>query len=272
MSEGTNPAADFAAMMSQAAETAYAEADQAPYGYTRDSATGEMRPKKAPGRPRKPPSVDELKAEKAEQDEQDAEKPPIEGKVVGDRPPEQPRGGRKGRRGGEEKPKEPVPQFREGQIEKAVNRLYRKAGRIIRVMDREIGQAVIEAATKEDDDDLTVGAAWEEVCRHNPAIRRVVLKFLKGGAYGQLFWAHAPILLAIFMKDAIRSRIPFSNLMGAFLGEADDDDSPAAGAPFEGVSPDDMQQAMAFAAQMMPGMFNGRGFQMPRMPEAPEAA
>ena len=261
-----DPAADFAAMMSKAADSAYAEAEQAPYGYMKDPETGETRPKKSPGRPKRSPSLDELKAAQAEA-------PPEAAAPSGDRAPETPKRSRWSRKNTPEKPKEPVPQFREGQIEKAVNRLYRKVGKIVRVMDPEVGTAIIEATRKEDDDDLTVGSAWEEVCRHNPAIRRVVMKFLKGGAYGQLFWAHAPIFLAILMKDAIRERIPFQGLMAAALDEGEDGETVAEGTPFEGISSDDMQQAMQFAAQMMPGMFAGRGFQMPReAAEGPEAA
>lgn len=272
MAENEDPAASFAALMAGAAEqadaTAPGPAEDAPYGYTRDRETGEQRPKKAAGRPRRSPSLDELKAEResaaAEPGDEDAGR-------AADRAPQAPKRGRRGRRAAEDKPKEPVPQFREGQIEKGVNRLYRKAGRILRVWDPAVGQAVIETTIAEDDDDITVGRAWEDVCRHNPAVRRVVMKFLKGGAYGQLFWAHAPILLAILMKDAIRERIPFGGLMSAFLGDDDDEHQDGEGAPaspFAGVSADDMQQAMAFAQQMMPQMFAGRGVQMPRTPEA----
>lgn len=256
------PAADFSALMNNAASAADAATEGAPYGYTRDPVTGEERPKKAAGRPRKSPSLDELKAEKAAQD---GSEQPIEGKVVTDRAPEQPKHGRRKAGGGEPRAEEPVPQFRQGVIAKGMDKLYRRAGKIVKVMDPVVGAAIIETTRKDDDEDLTIGEAWEEVARHNPRIRRVLLKFLKGGAWGQLFWAHAPILLAVLMKDAIRSRIPFGRLLEAFL-DGEDGEAAADGTPFEGMRAEDMGEAMAFAQQMMAGMMGGRGVQMPRMP------
>src|ERR1700733_10552583 len=82
----TNPADGFAALMSGAANQATPEA---PFGYTRDRETGEMRPKKTAGRPRQPPSLDELKASTAPQPGGAALAAPEE-----DRPPS---GGRRGR-------------------------------------------------------------------------------------------------------------------------------------------------------------------------------
>lgn len=263
------PAADFSALMNNAASAADAAVADAPYGYMTDPVTGEQRPKKAAGRPRTSPSLDELKAEKAERD---ASNPVIEGTVVGDRAPEQPKRGRR-KKADEPKATEPVPQFRQGVIAKGMNKLYRRAGKIVKVMDPVVGAAIIETTRADDDDDLTVGEAWEEVARHNPRIRRVLLMFLKGGAWGQLFWVHAPILLAILMKDAIRSRIPFASLMTAFLDDGDEDgETPSDGTPFEGVSSADMGEAMAFAQQMMGQMMSGRGMQMPRMPVPAEDA
>lgn len=272
MSDGTDPAADFVGMMTQAQEAAYAEAPEAPYGYTRDAATGEMRPKKSPGRPRKPPSLDELKAEK---ETEAAGEPVIEGRVVGDRPPETPRGRKKGAGDPKpDKPVNPVPQFREGQIEKGINKMYRRAGRIVRVMDAEIGAAIIEAARKESDDDLTVGSAWEEIARHNPRIRAFLLMMMRGGAWGGLFWAHAPIFLAVLMKPAVQARLPFGAMMAAFMSGDDegggqdaeeDGDGPRPGGG--GLTPADMSQMMGMAQAFAQQMMNGRGMSTARAAE-----
>ena len=270
--ESQDVAAGFAALMSKAAEAA-APAVDAPFGYMRDEATGEMRPKKTAGRPRKSPPVEELKAQK------EAAAASGEGAKPEDRPPDSRR--RPHRRtsddGKPDEPKPPVVQFREGVIAKGINKLYRKAGKMIRVMDADIGQALIDITRKDtlddgqpDPEDITVGEAWEEIARTNPRIRAFLMKVIAGGAWGQLFMVHAPVLLAILMKDAIRKHIPFSRLFEAFLGDdSEDGEAPAAGTPAEGLTMPDMGQMMAMAQQVAAQMMNGR---MPSSPRPPEAS
>ena len=247
-----DPAAGFAALMSGASQAAAPDPGEAPFGYTTDRVTGERRPKKAAGRPGKPPSIEDLKAEREQAE-------PAE--PAQDRAPS--RGRRAHRRSGKGKPAadEPgMPQHRPGLITKGVNRLYRKAGKVVRVMDPDIGIAIIESArnTAEDGEpDDSVGAAWDEVARTNPRIRRFLLKMIAGGAWGQLLMAHAPILLAILLKDSIRRHIPFMQLITAYLGDDGDQaagDGPAAGGLFDGLRPEDAEQMMAMAQQMMGGM------------------
>ncbi len=80
------------------------------------------------------------------------------------------------------------------------------------------------------------------------------MRVIAGGAWGQLFMAHAPVLLAVMMKDAIRRRIPFRKLIEAFLEqdteEGGDGSAPADGTPFEGLTRPDMDTMMAMARQM----------------------
>lgn len=262
-----DPAAGFAALMNKAAEAA-GGAEEAPYGYTRDEATGEMRPKKAQGRPRRPPALDELKAQKAGESATDvADKP-------GDRAPDAKR--RPHRRTRPEdpgKPKPPVPQFREGVIERGINQLYRKAGKLVRVMDPDVGQALIDITRKEDDDDVTVGAAWEQIARTNPRIRAFLMKIISGGAWGQLFMCHAPVLMAVLMKEQIRKRIPFVKVAEAFLTPDEDGEAPADGTAAGGLTVPDMNEMMAmaqaFAAQAMNGRAPAPG---PRAPVAPDGS
>lgn len=249
-----DPAAAFAGLMSSAADAAGpADGEDAPYGYTTDP-DGTRRPKKAAGRPRRSPSVDELKADRDQAPP--AEPPP------GDRAPARER--KRGRRRGPAEPKqeaEGTPQHRPGVITKGVNRLYRRAGKIVRAMDRDIGIAIIESArnTAEDGEpDDSVGAAWDELARTNPRIRRFLLKMIAGGAWGQVLMAHAPILLAIVMKDGIAKHIPFMKLITAM---ADDDDEAQAegeihvpGGLFAGMKPEDMQQMAEMGQQMMTQM------------------
>lgn len=264
--ESQDVKAGFAGLMSKAAEAA-GPAEEAPFGYTRDEATGEMRPKKAAGRPRKSPTVEELKAAKAEA-EAGGEQPPR----PGDRAPDtRRRPHRRTRPEDPGKPKAPVPQFREGVIERGINQLYRKAGKLVRVMDSDVGQALIDITRKEDDDDVTVGAAWEQIARSNPRIRAFLMKVISGGAWGQLFMCHAPVLMAVLMKDAIRKRIPFVKMAEAFLTPDEDGEAVADGTAAEGLTVPDMQQMMAMAQQFAEQAMNGRmpAGPTPRAPEAP---
>src|SRR5580704_7240167 len=104
-----DPLPGFAALMGAAGQDAkpVTDASEAPYGYTRDEATGEMRPKKSPGRPRKSPSLDDLKAQKeaaipAPDDRRDGDRAPAALKGRGRRRPSNPRG--------EDRPAPPIPQ------------------------------------------------------------------------------------------------------------------------------------------------------------------
>lgn len=191
-----SPGQAFASLMSGAAQAVAPAADpEAPFGWTTDAATGERRPKKAPGRPRKSPSLDELKAAKAETEEAGEAAAPEE-----DRAPQQSRR----RPGGHTHDQaDSVAPYVPGVIAKGVNRLYRRAGKIIRAMDYDIGQAVIECTRKEDKDDLSVGEAWEALAKGNPRIRAFLLKAMAGGSWTELVMAHAPIGVAIVMKPAI---------------------------------------------------------------------
>lgn len=261
----SSPGADFAALMSRASSAAAPAAAEAPYGWTTDALTGERRPKLRAGRPRKSPPLDQLKQERAEAEA--AGTPPAA--PAADRPPSS-----KGPKAAApvqdaKADREAVPQWREGQIARGVNRLYRRAGRILRVMDPEIGQAMIEVTRKDvlddgvtpDPEDITVGEAWENVARTNIRIRRLALKVIASGAWGELLMAHAPILLAVMMKDRIRRFIPFAGLLQAWLEEDDDgqaaDDggeasasSPNSPGPIPGLTPEDLAELRGVAETM----------------------
>ena len=248
-------AAGFAALMNKAAEQAGGPAGEAPFGWTTD-ADGTRRPKKTAGRPRKSPALEELKTQK---DQETAAAGPDK---PGDRAPSARRIRRSKGAGAGDKPAAPVPQFREGVIAKGINRLYRRGGKLVRVMDADVGQALIDITKKDDEDDVTVGEAWEELARTNPRIRAFLMKIIAGGAVGQLFACHAPVLLAILMKDAIRRRLPFMKLMEAFLTpdteDGGDGTAPADGTPLEGLQMPDMEQMMAMARQFAEQAMGGR--------------
>lgn len=232
----SDAAVDFAALMSNAAQAADADGDQAPYGFTRDRETGEMRAKKKPGRPRKPPSVEELKAAAGDAP---AEKEP--GPAPGDRAPDP-------RKRGKQKP--PAPAYKPGVIHEGVNRLYRRAGRIVKAMDRDIGTAIIESTHDEEDGTGSVGWAWDQLAKTNPRVRAFLLKCLTGGAWGALVMAHAPIAMAVVMKDGIRRHIPFMRLVEA-AAEPDEASKEGEGGLPGGMTAGDVQQMMGLAQQMM---------------------
>lgn len=258
-----DPAAEFAALMAGAAEQADAEADPAPYGYTRDRQTGEMRPKRSPGRGgARSPSVDELKASSpvapegsGEEDGGGSDGAPLERQdpPPADRAPDEKRARLSTRKAKADKPDAPVPQYRAGVIAKGMNKLYARVGKIVRVGDREIGQAIIDATRKESDDDVTVGEAWEELAKTNPRIRKFLLKLIAGGAWGQLVMAHMPILLAVVMKPAVLRLIPFSRVI-ASLAEPDEDTPEGEGGLPGGMTVADAGQMAELARQQMAAM------------------
>jgi hypothetical protein len=214
---------------------------EAPHGWTTDPKTGERRPKIRPGRPRKPPSADELAAA-----------PPVDRQP--DAPPAQPQGRR-----GKVKPQPDgeVPMPRGGVIADGVNRLYRRAGKVIRAMDADIGQAVIACTRAEDDDDITVGEAWERLCKANPRIRRFVLQAIAGGAWGDLILAHAPIGMAIVMKPWIQRN--FLGRLVESVAEPDEDSPEGGGGLPGGMTAADAGEMQAMAEQQMRRMASKMG-------------
>lgn len=186
-------------------ETEGADAVAAPYGWTKDQQTGELRPRRKPGRPPKLPlGPGELAAAA----------PPVR---EPDRPP--------GPRAGRASTPTPVPAMPKGGIIAAgVDKLYRRAGKILRAFDHDIGQALIECTRAEDleEGELTVGQAWEQLAKTNPRIRAFLMKAIAGGAWGDLIMAHAPLGIAIVMKPAIQRFIPFGRIVES-MAEPDDD-------------------------------------------------
>ncbi len=191
-----------------------------------------------------PPSLEELKA--------------IRTKPTEDRPPGRPKGGP--RLVTKPAVEQDIPPFRAGPIAKGMNRLYTKAGKFLRVIDPQIGGVLVAMTRKESDDDTTVGEAWEELAKTNPRVRVFLLKLIERGALGTLIAVHAPLILAILMKDRIRRFIPFARIIEAMTSDDDtefDTDGqapPAPGMPF-GLRPEDVQQMMStFDTGLLAGM------------------
>lgn len=235
----------------------------APFGWMTDPATGQRRPKKRPGRRAKgvtppsgkTPSVEELQAlgglSEASEDTAPGAMP-------------------KGRaRRKAMKTQAPLPPFRAGVIAKGMNGWYRKIGRIVRLFDMDIGTAIIASTRAVDEDDVTVGEAWEELAKANPRVRAFLLHLLVGGMVSNLVEAHLPIILAIVMKDGIRRRIPLLGLAETLLT----DEPEGAGEPVPsglaemmgGINPQDMAQMMAMAQ----GLMGQVAADVPRAPNVP---
>jgi hypothetical protein len=251
------PADAFAELMNKAREAGDDQAAEAPYGFKADGT-----PKKAAGRPRRSPSVDELKTPSAsptmtEGDEGGAADQPSAAPPA-DRAPDEGkrtrvRGSRVVKR---DVSRETVPAYKPGIITSGVNRLYRRAGKIVRAMDHDIGTAILESARNTADPgepDDSVGAAWDELCKTNPRIRKFVMKCLAGGAWGQLVMAHAPIAMAIIMKPAVLRLIPFQALITS-MAEPDEDTAPGEGGLPGGMTAADAEQMANLAQQQMERM------------------
>lgn len=247
-------------------------AETAPYGYMKDPVTGLTRPRKRAGRAGAPvartpdvsartglpPSLEELQAAAAGEGESAREE---------DRVPGSARKQRRGRQRSRSanaapaKEKEPPPPFRAGPIAAGMNKLYARIGKIVRAMDKDIGVAIISITKKENDDDTTVGEAWEELARTNPRVRAFLLRMIEGGAIMQLVYIHLPIAMAIVMKDGIRKRIPLVRLLDAFVDDDDEEeDSGAAGglgSLLAGLTPGDMAQMGALFNGVMTQAANG---------------
>lgn len=225
-----------------------AASGDAPYGWTTDPATGRPRPKIRPGRPRKPPSPEQL-----------AEQPPVD--RADDRPPAPPQRGHGGRGGKKDDDRPEVPMPRGGVIADGVNRLYRRAGKIVRALDADIGQAVIECTRADDEDEITVGEAWERLCKANPRIRAFILKCIAGGAYGELIMAHLPIGVAIIMKPGIQRFINPGRLIES-MAEPDEDTPEGEGGLPGGMTAADAGEMRDLAEQQMRKMASKMGVQV----------
>lgn len=253
---------------------------EAPYGWTTDPSTGERRPKKTAGRRRKSdappapaagatPSLEDLKAQAPQSKREDVAPAPVHDHrhafSLKKKPPQA------------SKAPELVPPFRAGPIAKGVNKLYRRAGKIVKMWDPEVGAAIIACTVKDPDeeDDITVGEAWEELARTNPRVRAFLTKLITAGSFSTLITAHAPILMAIALKDGIRQRLPILKLADAFLV---DDDGQGGEMPsglsqmMGGLGPADMVQMAQMAEQMMSQMAGGMPRGMNDVRDVQEAA
>lgn len=209
--------------------------ERAPYGWTKDTQTHQWRPKKSPGRPKHtpPPGPEEVAAA-----------PPIA--AAADQPP--PPGGRRRKRARPSDADAPMPKG--GVIAKGVDRLYRRAGRMVRILDNELGLAIIECthADPDDPDAPTVGQAWEALARDNPRVRAWLLNLLKGGTWQDLIMVHAPIGMALLTRDWVRRLIPGATFERAaeVLLEQDEDSGPDDLTPADAA---DMQRTAEAQAQ-----------------------
>lgn len=248
--------------------------EEAPHGYMIDAVTGLRRPRKK--RPplrgpdgkilRRDPPPPEITAPKDE----DAPGPEEDTPPGGTRPPRaaMPRLGRR-----RPAPRKPVGMPRPGYLAKAVNKLYRRAGKAIRAFDPGIGDAFIlisRNTADEGDPDDSVGAAWEELARVNPRVRAALVKMLAGGAWGMLIEAHLPVVAAILVKDAVRRRVPFGRLV-ASMATPDEDSPPGGGGLPFGMTMDDAQAVARTFADTFPDFGGGSMSPYPPQQEGPEA-
>lgn len=209
--------------------------EEAPYGWRRDRETGQMVPRKRPGRPKNPPAPDEVAA--APELAREPDPPP----GAGNRDkPARPRPN--------DAPVPPMP--RGGVLAAGINKLYRRAGKILRAFDQDLGQAVIECTRADDleEGEMTVGEAWEQLARTNPRIRRFLLKAIAGGAWTDLVMAHAPVGIALMLKPSVQRFIPFGRLVES-MAEPDDDAGDGEGGLPGGMTAADFDELKAKAEE-----------------------
>lgn len=218
--------------------------ERAPFGWTRDRGSKAWRPKLRAGRPRAPAGQEELRAA-APPEQPPRDDPPREDR----KPPPPPAAPASSAATGTDGA---VPMPAKGLIARKIDKTYRRAGRFIAMRDPDIGAAFIMAGTKEDPDDVTAGEAWEELCRVNPRVRAFVMRFVTGGTYWDLVMAHAPIFLAILMKESVLKYIPFRALLERWA-------EPEETAAPEDLRPEDAGEMMDLAEEQARRMARGLG-------------
>jgi len=135
-----------------------------------------------------------------------------------------------------------------GVIASQVNRFYRNIGKAVRGMDHDIGTAIIACTRAEEEGDVTVGEAWENLCKVNPRIRRFVMSALSRGAWGELVMAHAPVGAALFMKPWVQRMIPFGKIAES-VAEPDEETPEGEGGLPGGMTAGDLGQMRQTAAE-----------------------
>lgn len=222
--------------LAEPAETPSDPPVEAPYGWVIDKNTGQRRPRLRPGRRRLSVAVENTDQPTDVQAPISRDPDITPGTTAAHKP----------------KPSKEidVPPFRAGPIAKGMNRLYTKTGKLLRTFDKPIGEAVIAAARKDSDDDTTVGEAWEEIAKTNPRVRAFLLRLISGGAWSSLLMAHAPIMLALLMRDGIRKYIPLMKIAEAVLVD-DEPDGETQDPTGLGLNPGDLAQMMTFMQNSM---------------------
>ena len=137
-----------------------------------------------------------------------------------------------------------------GIIAAGVDKLYRRAGKLLRALDHDTGQALIECTRADllDDGELTVGQAWEQLAKTNPRIRSFLLRAIAGGAWGDLVMAHAPVGIALVMKPAVQRLIPWQRMVES-MAEPDEDTPDGEGGLPGGMTAADFEELKATASE-----------------------
>ena len=150
-----------------------------------------------------------------------------------------------------------APPYRQGMFVVPIEKLYRKAGKLVKAFDVPVGTVIIEQARE-------CAEAWDDLARRNPAIRAFLARLTTTSAWSEVFMAHLPILLAIVLRDNIRTKIqekfPSFNMFDAMAPEP----APNGSGPVDvdsllaGLTPADMQTMMNMFGNI-PNMPGGPG-------------
>lgn len=90
---------------------------------------------------------------------------------------------------------------------------YRRIGKVVRTFRPALGVALVEQA-----DDCA--DCWLELAENNDKVRRGILAFVEGGAWGNVIAAHAPIFMAA-LPEALLEKLFLTGIGSFFMSEED---------------------------------------------------
>lgn len=126
---------------------------------------------------------------------------------------------------------------RQGKIAKNLSKLYGTVGATVYPFDQQCGQTILENADRMAD-------SLEALANENAAVKRVLEKLAETSAWGTVFAAHAPVLLAVSMHHgpALAARRSRSVDAGVTEREQPSDTESNAGGVGEYIPPRDLSE------------------------------
>lgn len=115
----------------------------------------------------------------------------------------------------EKKEKEPpkkLPPRRKGALVKQLEELYTTVGMAVMAFDQPCGTAIVNSAER-------CAISLDNLAYENDAVRRILYRILETSAWGGVFAAHSPIIMAIAVHHVPAVRTVMARLMAKGVGE-----------------------------------------------------